>query len=752
TWCFKPREGSDSHVFLGSAISPPFELVESAHTTNQSELCGIPVRANEQPALTDLRARAAAIRANSVSERSRYAYHPLWTRLITWLMSMKPHLVHQQFQEAVTAEQAATLALRSAVHCVLSRDVIRCHEPITFDQITAEDYLQWLLSLRKTNGEELGFSTFNNHRAAFFNLFREYKRMMTPELASELSTYFCGLKRTIARRDATSGKKIKVGKDPLSYNLYHFFCHAHGRKGNMVFAHSFLTAQWHLMCRSSNTVGIMYRHIEWRGDAMCIVFAHMKNDQAATTRPEIYANPLQPDVCPILSLAIYWACFPFTPERDALFPGAAQYDRSRNILHTIVRTPVVAAESKRRGVDPTDVGTHSIRKGAATYCSSGSTSCPASTAVHLRAGWSLGGVQNTYLRYEAAGDMYVGRSVCGLPSSSEQSGILPPHFSSCDSVVSDAIDTAFGGGLGHMRFVLEFALASLAYHHPYLKVTLPPKNLLLKSPIFTNMQQCSALRSHMRCGLERIGDGMKASGVPSHCVLLAKMNSVEASVTALKESVVEDVVSGVENVVAVGHGFSRVAVQNAVTSALVSSGIMSLVERFQGEPMTQAIEATSLSVTMTPLHNWGGGLRRRPQHFRFSDGSVRQMWLLWMCGCTSPPLRYVQPSDLSGANTRKRLSDLRFLMAAVEHAVKAHGWSQLESDVCSVSKAYDSRDLSDIVGGSTQAVPLQRCGQLGWRTVVNQPRVRLDSNDLQICNPLKVNSRYHTAVPSSGQQ
>ncbi|DAZ94708.1 TPA: hypothetical protein N0F65_000023 [Lagenidium giganteum] len=61
------------------------------------------------------------------------------------------------------------------------------------------------------------------------------------------------------------------------------------------------------MCRSSNTVGIMYRHIEWRGNAMCVVFAHMKNDQAGERRRDprhIYANPLQPDVCPILGLAV----------------------------------------------------------------------------------------------------------------------------------------------------------------------------------------------------------------------------------------------------------------------------------------------------------------------------------------------------------------------------------------------------------------------------------------------------------------
>jgi len=46
-----------------------------------------------------------------------------------------------------------------------------------------------------------------------------------------------------------------------------------------------------------------------------------------------------------------------------------------------------------------DIETHSARKGASTFCSSGSTSCPSGVAVHLRAGWAMGGVQDRYLQY-----------------------------------------------------------------------------------------------------------------------------------------------------------------------------------------------------------------------------------------------------------------------------------------------------------------------------------------------------------------
>ncbi|KAF1790753.1 hypothetical protein GQ600_19715 [Phytophthora cactorum] len=36
---------------------------------------------------------------------------------------------------------------------------------------------------------------------------------------------------------------------------------------------------WNLMCRSSNAFGIRHSHMEWKGDALQIYFAHMKIDQ-----------------------------------------------------------------------------------------------------------------------------------------------------------------------------------------------------------------------------------------------------------------------------------------------------------------------------------------------------------------------------------------------------------------------------------------------------------------------------------------
>jgi hypothetical protein len=116
--------------------------------------------------------------------------------------------------------------------------------------------------------------------------------------------------------------------------------------------------------------------------------------------------------------------------------------RHRTIANTcsgIYKRP----ELRVHGLHQGDLGTHSAQKGAATYCASGSIDCPSITAIQLRAGWHLEGVTGRYLRFAAAGDQHVGRTVCGLDPMSPTFGILPPFFREQAPIVSEAIKIAF---------------------------------------------------------------------------------------------------------------------------------------------------------------------------------------------------------------------------------------------------------------------------------------------------------------------
>ncbi len=64
------------------------------------------------------------------------------------------------------------------------------------------------------------------------------------------------------------------------------------------------------------------------------------------------------------------------------------------------------------------MGTHSIRKGAATYLLS-LIDGPSAVMVYLRAGWSLGNVPDRYIVGGAGEDFLVGRFISLLTSAQQ---------------------------------------------------------------------------------------------------------------------------------------------------------------------------------------------------------------------------------------------------------------------------------------------------------------------------------------------
>ncbi len=170
------------------------------------------------------------------------------------------------------------------------------------------------------------------------------------------------------------------------------------------------------MCRAENLLNINWLHMDWKNDALRIYFKKMKNDQDGSRCKEprsLYANPVKPEVCCILSLGIYLLCFSPTKIDQLVFDGDSQSARYGTLLKIFLTKH--ASMLRERGFAPSDFGTHSIRKGASTFVTSGTTDAPSQASVNLRGGWTMTSVENTYFRFEKAGDQFVGRTVSGLP-------------------------------------------------------------------------------------------------------------------------------------------------------------------------------------------------------------------------------------------------------------------------------------------------------------------------------------------------
>jgi hypothetical protein len=103
----------------------------------------------------------------------------------------------------------------------------------------------------------------------------------------------------------------------------------------------------------------------WVSDSLTICFAHTKPDTAVGSDDayvrHIYANSKDPCVYAILSLARYLHANP-RDETGPLFSGNSQYDRFQKLL---VRVVAKQDEIHSLGMNPDEIGLHSIRKGAA---------------------------------------------------------------------------------------------------------------------------------------------------------------------------------------------------------------------------------------------------------------------------------------------------------------------------------------------------------------------------------------------------
>jgi hypothetical protein len=214
------------------------------------------------------------LRANTISSASRKVYLSATTQFLLWLLYNNPTLLHANFVNRVQDDPTA-----ETVHKYLQSAPE--NPPILFEDFEVNHFMQFVVSLRKPDGNKLSYSSYNTHRAAWFNVFRDYKMSMSESLQSELKNHFRGLKRTTTKTVAEGGGRIKTGKDALDFGLYKFLCleFLKSPRPDFIFAHCFMIFCWNLMCRAGNMASVCWSHLEWRNDALEIYFAHMKNDQ-----------------------------------------------------------------------------------------------------------------------------------------------------------------------------------------------------------------------------------------------------------------------------------------------------------------------------------------------------------------------------------------------------------------------------------------------------------------------------------------
>lgn len=447
-----------------------------------------------------------------------------------------------------------------------------------------------------------------------------------------------------------------------------------------VFGHAYMSLTFNLMCRSENTKKLCFEHISVEGDSLSFLLPKVKSDQTgerkSTDDPRhVYANPLNPLVCPVLALGAYFAVnVELRPERLQLF-GGGNYEDSRfgKVLKRALNDDTMKRVVRLVGkINPADIGTHSFRKGAVTYATSGCTGGPQITALILRAGWSLGGVQDRYFRYDAAGDYFVGRTLSGLPLDSHEFAMLPPHFDVTCVEVDDGIKMCFPYLYEREEFhpVLARCLASLVYHSEWLMTTFP-NHPLMQTRLFRHREVLTRLRALVMCGMS--SRFLRATGYPPLTTVLRRFRTLEERVADLPVDVANAVVGAFRrNGVFLNNvGVSEDRLREILDATFEARGFVTggAVRR---EPLMEHVDGTDR--VMTTVYEWPGddNVHLLPFTFEFPKISVFGGWQLWIEGnpaCGLPPFRRLRADDVSTRKQRKVLSEWKCLFGKIERAI-----------------------------------------------------------------------------------
>ena len=246
------------------------------------------------------------------------------------------------------------------------------------------------------------FQHVSGYKSAIKDFYSNKEVTMSLDIQKMLKQFFEGYVRTVAKLKQDGIMPIVEGKQPMSFRGYKFLAQKaveQTKDYNLaIVSHLYLLLCWNLIARCVSVGGLMYNHISWENDAMVIVFPSHKGDKEGRNAlpKHVYANIVEPTACPILSFAVYIFTRGFEREgsKMTLFAGDAESRFSKWLSSLCQSNKDVLLN---QGVDKSMIGTHSFRKGVASFLS-GTPGGPTAISIYLRAGWIDTFNRDTFLR------------------------------------------------------------------------------------------------------------------------------------------------------------------------------------------------------------------------------------------------------------------------------------------------------------------------------------------------------------------
>jgi hypothetical protein len=501
------------------------------------------------------------------------------------------------------------------------------------------------------------FEHVSGYKSAIKNHFKSKRIQCSFALQAQENEFFKGYKRLIAEEKQDGTRKVRDGKVPLTFQIYRYLARlAIGCRQDFhlgIFSHAFLLLCWNLVARCVSVSSLMFSHITWNADAMIVVFPTTKADQEGKncSPKHVYANVHHPEICPILSFAIY--VFTSGVRRNGASPSvfSDNVDATESRFGGWLRTTCSSADNaealRQNGIDDAvEIGTHSFRKGVANFLC-GMVGGASPIAIYLRAGWSLGPVQSRYILECSGGDQLCGRAATGLDITTNEFASLPPHFDSVYIVSEDIWNRILPGYATfyppNFRAVLKHLLASLSFHKVWIQSNLNASHPLFNAPVWTT-GILNDIHPFVLSGTGRNSTSLlTATGIPPHILLANELAKLDAKVEVMKVEMMvklEALPDQVKDTM-----LTKFQINGAIP--ITPTQIQNMLSEFK-TTILAAIQSTHLSQQQQQANDlaqsatncersiqtwlWKGRFHPVPQDFVFPTDSITNLWNLWWNG------------------------------------------------------------------------------------------------------------------------
>ena len=212
------------------------------------------------------------------------------------------------------------------------------------------------------------------HTTAVNNLWRQAHRPIPFTYKSLIAEFLSNKRKKEKKMKADGDIVVNHSRAAMSFELYRALGWFFLVTGN-IFAHVFLIYCWNMMVRNCNCDDLNFLYVQWMQDALCTMTESTKTNKDGKRDGEqlvdkhIYANPLMPEICPILGLAMYLLVYPQVGTRKSkrFFPGKDTHVRFNVDIQKAIANPSFRRYLINRGIPFHNIGAYSTRKGASTY-------------------------------------------------------------------------------------------------------------------------------------------------------------------------------------------------------------------------------------------------------------------------------------------------------------------------------------------------------------------------------------------------